>query len=305
MLAFLPFLIWYFVYALAPEVSPDGTYYHLTYPKQYLEQHGFFPIVYNMYASLPQGLEMLFLPALAISGNFSSAALVHLSFLVLLAAAIVHYGEAKPHAWIAAFLIFASPVVGFDASIAYNDVALAACIFLTFVASTEVRPEAPRQAILAGVLAGFCFAIKYTGALAIPFAVAAVAMRTRTAKWPLLTLAAAMAIAGPWLLKNWIWLDNPVSPFFNRVFENPHVRVELEDQYRASMKRFGGHSLGAGTPLELTVRGGQLQGIAGPVFLLAPLAFLGSWRMALAGVFFAIPWTQNIGTRFLIPALPF
>ncbi len=305
LLALAPFAVWYFVYALAPEVSADGAYYHLTYPRQYLEHGGFFPIVYNMYASLPQGLEMLFLPAIAI-GGFSAAALVHLAFLVALSGAIVSYGKGSTAAWLAATLVFASPVIGFDASIAYNDVALACCTFLAFMVAQSIDRESPRAAILAGILGGFCFAIKYTGALAIPFVVAMAALRTRSLKWTLLTAAAACAVAAPWLVKNWIWLDNPVSPFFNRVFANPHVRVDLEDQYRANMRHFGGHTPSAlQTPLELTVRGGQLQGVLGPVFLLAPLALLGSWRITLVGLFFALPWTQNLGTRFLIPSLPF
>lgn len=305
MLAFVPFLVWYAVYALAPEVSADGAYYHLTFPRQYLEHGGFFPIVYSMYASLPQGLELLFLPGMALGAGFSSAALLHLSFLLALAAALVSFGSGSAASWLAALLVFASPVVGFDASIAYNDVALAFCTFLVYRIVTAGPPPVAGRSVLAGILAGFCFAIKYTGALAIPFALAGIAVRTRSAKWTLLAAASACAIAGPWLIKNWIVVDNPVSPFFNRVFANPHVRVELEDEYRTAMKRFGGHNPGPGTALELTVKGGQLQGVVGPLFLLAPLAFLGSWRVALAGVYFALPWTQNIGTRFLIPALPF
>lgn len=304
-LAFAPFFCWYAVYAIAPEVSADGAYYHLTFPRQYFEHGGFFPIVYSMYASLPQGFELLFLPGMALGGGFSSAALLHLSLLVVLAGAMVSYGAGSTAAWLAALLVFASPVVGFDASIAYNDVALACATFLVFWIVTADPPPVAGRAVLAGLLAGFCFAIKYTGALAIPFVLAVTAVRTRSAKWTLVAAASACAVAGPWLIKNWFVVENPLSPFFNRAFPNANVRVELEDEYRTAMKRFGGHNLGPGTPLELTVKGGQLQGVLGPLLLLAPLAFFGSWRIALAGVFFALPWTQNIGTRFLIPSMPF
>lgn len=304
LLLLIPFAGWYFIHALAPEVSADGNYYHLTYARQYLEHHGFFRIVSNMYASFPQGLEMLFLPAIAI-GGFSAAALVHLSFLFVLIWALVTFTRFSPAGVLASILVFASPVIGYDASIAYNDVALGCCTFLAFVAASSITVANPWNAIPAGLLAGFCFAIKYTGALTIPFVVVFVAIRTRSIQWTLIAATTAFVVAGPWLVKNWIWLDNPVSPFFNRVFPNPHVRVELEDQYRANMQHFGGHQINASTPLELTTRGAQLQGLLGPVFLLAPLAFIGSWRLALIGLFFAIPWTQNLGTRFLIPAIPF
>jgi hypothetical protein len=56
--------------------------------------------------------------------------------------------------------------------------------------------------------------------------------------------------------------------------------------------------------------GGQLGGQIGPLFLLAPLALLSLRLRAgrqclLAALFFLIPYPQNIGARFLIPALPF
>ena len=62
--------------------------------------------------------------------------------------------------------------------------------------------------------------------------------------------------------------------------------------------------------LELTVRGAKLQGLLGPIFLITPLGFL-AWRrrwgkpLLLAGLFCALPWMANAGTRFLIPALVF
>jgi hypothetical protein len=62
--------------------------------------------------------------------------------------------------------------------------------------------------------------------------------------------------------------------------------------------------------MELTVRGGILQGLLGPVFLLAPLGLLAlRWplgrQFVLAALVFALPYPANLGTRFLFPALPF
>ncbi len=63
-------------------------------------------------------------------------------------------------------------------------------------------------------------------------------------------------------------------------------------------------------PLEVTVRGGALCGLLGPMFLLAPLSLLAlrspaGRNLLLAAGIFLIPYTANIGTRFLIPAMPF
>jgi hypothetical protein len=63
----LCFLVWllfggvYFLHALAPEASPDGTAYHLALVSRYAREHGFPVITNNFFASLPQGMEMLFL----------------------------------------------------------------------------------------------------------------------------------------------------------------------------------------------------------------------------------------------------
>lgn len=67
----LPFAIFgsvYLVNALAPEMSPDGSAYHLPLVARYLSAHAFVPITSNLYASLSQGIELLFLPAFSLGG---------------------------------------------------------------------------------------------------------------------------------------------------------------------------------------------------------------------------------------------
>jgi hypothetical protein len=61
--------------------------------------------------------------------------------------------------------------------------------------------------------------------------------------------------------------------------------------------------------MQVTVRG-HLGGLFGPVFLLAPLALLSfrrkeGRRLLLAAAVFGASYFSNIGTRFLIPSLPF
>ena len=66
-------------YALAPETSPDGMMYHLGLPNLYLQAHGIVRITTTFYATLSQGMEMLFLFAFAF-GRHSAAASVHYLF---------------------------------------------------------------------------------------------------------------------------------------------------------------------------------------------------------------------------------
>jgi hypothetical protein len=310
---FAVFGVWYFVNALAPETSADGIFYHLAFPMRYLEHGGFYRITTNFYANLSEGLEMLFLMAFAV-GKHSAGALTHLAFLFVLAAGMVAYGRfiEKPAAgWLAALIVFASPVIGWDATVAYNDVALAAVLFLLYFALMRFDSDrAPGWLAVAGLLAGFSYAIKYTGFLAAPYAIGFVLWRTRSWKSALTVAIFASILIAPWMIKNWLWVGNPVSPFFNRVFPNPYVSIAFEDEYRNNLRHLDGAELGWRTLLDVTMTGNKVQGNLGPVFLLAPLAIAG-WkapevrRLLFAGVLFLLPWFGNIGTRFLIPCASF
>src|SRR5258706_494606 len=82
-------------------------------------------IAANMFAALSEGVEMLYVPAFAI-GRHSAAALLHFTFLLVLAMLVCTYGKriGKPLAGAAAaLLVYASPVVGIDGTTAYIDVA--------------------------------------------------------------------------------------------------------------------------------------------------------------------------------------
>ncbi len=303
----LPFAVYTAIYlcnALAPEFSPDGSAYHLGLVARYFQDHGFERLTTNMYGSLSQGMEMLFLFAYAL-GQHSAAATVHCMYLLALPCLIVSYGRriGHFHAGIcAAMLVFLSPLLGIDGVSAYNDVALATTGFALFYLLEIWREECDEKLLIPiGLLAGFCFSIKYTGGVAVLYA--ALVLRRRFFK-PML---AAAAVAVPWLLKNEMWLNNPVSPFLNRLFPNPFVHVAFEESYRQYLTHYGLVSL---KPLLWIVTvSGQLGGQIGPVFLLAPLALLSlrskhGRHCLLAALIFLLPYPQNIGARFLIPALP-
>jgi len=308
LLILVPFAVVYFINALAPEVSPDGSGYHLGNVLHYWRAHGFDWAHHSMYASMPQGAEMLFLFAFCFGGH-SSAALVHFAFLAALPLLIARYGAriASPRAGLfAAVLVFTCPVAGITGASAYNDLALATVVFAVFLLLqvwNEMRDS--NLLWLIGLLAGFAYAIKYTGALALPFALAFLPWRSW---WRALVPAGVMI--GSWALRNWIWLGNPFAPFLNRWFPNPWFYVGAEQSYLADQRHYIGLQHWWEVPLQLAFRGGKIPGIVGPVFLLAPLALLAlRWRhgrrLLLAALVFALPALANIDSRFLIPALPF
>ena len=315
---FAVFALLYLINAMAPEASADGSAYHLGLAARYLREHGFRRLTTNMYANLSQGVEMLFLFAFAF-GRHSAAALVHAAFLIALPLSMLCYGRrfGFPAAGATgALLAFASPVMGVDGTSAYIDVAVAAILFgLFYLLEIWDRERTPALLALIGLLAGFAYAAKYTAFLAVPFALGFVLWRLLRARQPLIrplaTVAACVLLMMvPWMAKNALWLNNPFSPFLNRLFPNPYVHVSFEEEYVRMMQNYGELPSRWKIPYELTVRGEALCGLLGPVFLLAPLAlaalrFQAGRRLLAAGALFALPYYANIGTRFLIPAVPF
>jgi len=335
---FAIFTALYLVNAWAPEWSADGSGYHLGLIARYLRAHGFERVTTNMYAGLGEGAEMLYALAFAF-GRHSAAALVHFSFAVTLALAMLAYGLRLGKWWVgagAALLVYASPVVGKDGTSAYVDVAAAAIAFSVFYwleiwdESAQWTFHTPystttggrgtlarsndRVLIAVGLLAGYAYATKYTGGVMVLYALAFVAWRVwkqrRERIRPLLVIAAcAAAMMLPWMIKDWIYLGDPIAPFGASIFRNPNMHVSSLREWAEYLRNYDLPDKWK-LPLELTVRGGQLQGLLGPVFLAAPLALIAlryraGRRLLLAAGVLLIPYFGNIGTRFLIPCLPF
>ena len=312
----------HFFHAMAPEASPDGSAYHLELVGRYFRDGGFPGITTNIYANLSQGLEMLFLVAYTF-GRHSAAALVHFAFLCTLPLSMLCFARrfGFPEAGVfAALLVFLSPLVGIDGTSAYNDIAAASVLFhvvyLLCVWERKVWEHDTGRRLLAaiGLLAGFGYAVKYTAAVGLLYALGFVTWKLyrRRTEWirgvAVVSVFAAVLIV-PWMAKNWITVGNPVSPFLNRLFPNPYVHASFERLYVEGLQRWEGVESAWDAPWQLTIEGDP-KGVLGPLLLLAPISLLGlgnpmARRLLLAAVVFALPLLGNSNPRFLIPALPF
>src|ERR1035437_10276022 len=313
---FFAFFIYYFFNTLAPEVSPDGTGYHLGNVARIWRLHGFAWDYPSMYSYFSQGTEMLFLVAFTF-GRHSAAALVHFAWLCTLPLLMVcwgrRFGFAKAGLF-AAILIFASPVIGKDGISAYNDLAAATLIYAVFyLLQVWDESESPNLLILIGLLAGAAYGAKYTAFLTLPFAITCGCLSRRRSPFRrdlLYLLIPALVMVAPWILRNWFWVGNPLAPFFNSWFPNPYYHAGMERIYAETLSHYTGIKHYWEIPVQLTLRGGFDGGIFGPVFFLAPfgllaLRFKSGRRLLLAALVFALPAYLNTGSRFLIPAAPF
>jgi hypothetical protein len=311
LLVFALYFVLYFFNSMAPESSFDGSRYHLGLVARYLREHGFHRITWNLYASLSEGAEMLYLAAFAF-GRHSAAAMVHFAFLLALAWQVFAYGRRSGFALAGAYgslLVFCSPMLGVDGTSAYVDVAAAAAAFTLFHLLQVWEAGRSRRLLWAiGMVAGFCYAIKYNGWTAVPYALAFVAWKSRRWRDSAMVALAACALVLPWLLKNWIWVGNPLAPFFNHYFPNPYVTEVFESSYIRQLALYDLSSRWQ-IPMEVTTYG-RLGGLLGPIFLLSPLALVALRRregrqLLLAAVVFGVHYFSNIGTRFLIPSAVF
>lgn len=306
----------YLVNALAPEIEPDGFGYHLGLVSEYLRL-GRFPGRVGFFEMVPQGMEMLFLVAFAF-GRHSAAKLLHFLFLLATVPLFVGIGRrlrlADTISLAAAAIYFCAPVVGVSGASAYNDAALVFFILTTFYLLLIWRErQDDRYLVPAGIAAGFCYAIKLPGAVAVPaallFVIATHWKKPAKALRPLLFLTApAAAMALPWILRDVVLCGNPLAPLFNSWFPNRWFHAASERDLARALRTYEGFRF-RNALAELSFIG-RNQGIIGPLFLAFPLGLLalrrraGRWCWA-AALLLALPWFWNVGTRFLMPALPF
>jgi hypothetical protein len=301
--------VFYFVNALAPETQADGTSYHLGFAAEY-NRTGEFPDRVGFFEMVPQGVEMLFTVAYAI-GKYSAGKLVHFGFLLATVPLVVRIGRRlrlNDCASIAAAgIYFCAPITGVSGTCAYNDAALVFYVLLVLYLLLVWRDQGNDWYLLpAGIAAGFCYAIKFTGIIVLPLAMLAALIAARRLR-PLILLAVGVLMIAPWMGRDAAMTGNPVAPLFNRWFPNPYFNAATEDELAKSLRSYEVPK--PRIPWELAI-GGNLQGIYGPLLFAMPLGLLalrqreGRW-LWLAAVALAVPWFWNIGARFLMPAFVF
>jgi 4-amino-4-deoxy-L-arabinose transferase-like glycosyltransferase len=287
--------------------------YHLGLPYEYVRLGGF-PNRITFYDVVPQGIEMLYTAAFAF-GRHSAAKLVEFAFFVatlpLFFRIARRLGLSDLAALLAAVFYFCAPVAGVTGASSYNDTAgvffaLAAFYLLLVWRDTGIQRYLP----LAGILAGFCFAVKVPGIMTVACGIGLLACLrpssgSRIRNTAGFALGASLSMA-PWLLRNAIRTGNPAAPLLNWLFPNPYFHAATERQLAATLSSFGGVRPWT-IPWELAIGDGFV-GTFGPLLLVLPVGLLALRRPAgrlcwAAAVLLALPWYSNTGARFLMPAV--
>ncbi|MDB5322916.1 MAG: hypothetical protein JWN40_4547 [Phycisphaerales bacterium] len=210
----------------------DALEYHLQIPREWYEAHRIVPLHHNVFSYFPNGVEMHYLMAMHLRGG-PWAAMYQCQFFsiawVLLTAATVYgvvreMSASRATASAAAAIVIATPWMTMLGSVAYTESALALYTALAVAwvlrALRDDVAERLKPMLLAGAMAGFACGVKYTAVPMVLLALAAstigVAIVTRNLRdWikPLLIFTAvAIALFSPWLIRNVVWVRNPVFP---------------------------------------------------------------------------------------------
>src|SRR5262249_4758561 len=155
-----------------------------------------------------------------------AAKLVHFGFLITTAPILLalgrRFGLPDRISWVAAALYLCAPVVGISGTCAYTDAALVATILAAIYFLVALGPERDwKYLVPAGVLAGFCYAIKLNEVMIVGFAglfvlIAARRTPTRAIAQAALLGACSATMILPWMIRSVALTGNPVAPLFNR-----------------------------------------------------------------------------------------
>jgi hypothetical protein len=105
-----------------------------------------------------------------------------------------------------------------------------------------------------------------------------------------------------------ILTGNPLAPLFNIWFPNRYFNAVTDQTLSHTLSTYGGFHWTT-APWDWAISG-RAQGVAGPLILLLPLTLFAlrkpAGRLLLAAsLLLLLPALYNVGTRFLMPALPF
>ncbi len=200
---------------IAPPADADTLAYHFAVPQQFVKAGRIDFILQALNGAVPFGVQMTYIPALALGGELAATLWVMISGW---AAAALLFTLSRRHLgfnWsLAVTLIFlTTPAVIYGAGSGQVETRIALFVMVTAWASVRaIETGRANYAVLAGLSAGFFVAAKYTGHL---FAAGSGLVVIFQRRWLLhgTVFAAALLAAGfQWYVWNGIHTGDPVFP---------------------------------------------------------------------------------------------
>ena len=245
---FLVFILT-FIFCLVPPSGNDydSLVYHLAAPMQYLMAGGIHVLPYDHHTFFPFTMEMLYLCGLQLSGPVL-AKLFHWLMLLLGCLTILAIGnqlKSRCNGLWAAVIFVSLPLVLFEATTAYIDLALIFFSLLAFLCFFNwLEDREIKWLAWCGIFCGFCLGIKYSGVF-IAFFIGLWLLGTmaKRRQWQFagigIFLFWMIAAGGFCYAKNAVLTGNPVYPFAYSIFGGKGWTQQMATAYEADQHEFG------------------------------------------------------------------
>ncbi len=314
----------YFLLVLGHEAAPETFYdsmvYHLAIPSDWLLAHGIVNCPTNFFSNYPYGAELFFLNGFFVQGTEAAKCLHAAAFFFcgLLAGGWAREKAGPDAGWLTMGMILTLPLLALNASTTQVEGVLAffTVLFLyAFWKAFETTHRDRRWFWTAGLLAGAALAVKYTAAVGLFCAALSlgwgVFRKSRFSDWICLG-AAALAVLGPWLLKNFCYTGNPLFPYAAHWLGGQSLAPAGYARLLAEQRAFNG---GSGwswltLPWRLIMSNPDGYNFAGPLALaVAPFLFLRRFQNPVLGfwartslLYFGVGLCVTHILRFMAPS---
>ena len=211
-----------FPFVLVPSRAFDALSYHLEVPMRYIQAGGVIELPENLYSYVPLLTEMLYALGLGVSGSDLAGLIYYLFFLLTLVAvwsgAAPFFGK-EGAAWAAA-LTGLTPLFLIEVPQSGSDWSMTFYIMAALLILCEGERDRGRM-LMAAILGGMAAGCRHQAlgfAIVIPLAAGTVMDAVRLRRIPVagwgLFLAASVATASPWYIKNLVMTGDPIYPLF-------------------------------------------------------------------------------------------
>jgi hypothetical protein len=298
----------------APATDWDALAYHLDIPKTYLAMGRMAPLPFSFNANMPHGCELLYVLPLSLAGA-PAAQMLHGLFGLAACCMMPLLSERRSNP-LALAAACSCPLFLTMASTANAELLLGLFFAGGLCASLSPRLKEARWALVAGLFAGACASVKYTGLWYAAAILLCSARRWGVRRLPLAIAAFAVPIL-PWLIRAACITGNPVFPVLNSVFPS---ELWSDVQSRQLHSLYGSIGMGRGLvdylliPYRLLRHArpdyAHFNGVISPLHLgLVPCAFLARdqarTRLLQALGLVALVWAASVqNLRYLAPLLP-
>jgi hypothetical protein len=233
----------------------DSIAYHLADPKLYLNAHAIYYIPWEHHSNFGFTTEMWYTLGL-MAGSEALAKVFHFACGAGTAVAIYLFCRRHLSASIgltAAGLFVATPVIFWEAGMAYADLATAFYGILALLClANGIQFNSRRWLFVGAVLMGLMLSTKATAVATVALGVvavfvAALCRRPAASRGGALGLAVgwaavAVLVGSPWLIKSMVYTGNPIYPFYYQIFGGKYWNAQNAALYDASNASFGmGH----------------------------------------------------------------